>query len=366
MELHLVGGFLGSGKTTAILEAARLLMKNGKRVGIITNEQGKHLVDTAFLRASGMPALEVAGGCICCHLDDFEDRIAEITAKFNPQVLFAESVGSCADLVATVIKPLTDYHKTSAHPTSFSVFTDSRLLLRYLQGMELPFNEGIIYIFEKQIEEANLLIVNKIDLLPKGDIEEVMLLAEKRYPDKFIRLQNSLEPAQVAEWLELIQDQTRFLPDQSLKINYDTYAEGEGSFAWLDRELNLTFSAPNPGRLVGQLILRFVKMISEKGLHIAHLKFLARDCSQAIKINLTSQDNLDGKTNEEVRKLDMLTGIQITLLINAMVEGSAALLDESLDTIIKQVCNNNQIISLETARFSRVPGYPKPTLRIGF
>jgi G3E family GTPase len=62
MQLHLVGGFLGSGKTTAILEAARLLIERGQRVGIITNEQGKHLVDSGFLRASGLPALEVTGG----------------------------------------------------------------------------------------------------------------------------------------------------------------------------------------------------------------------------------------------------------------------------------------------------------------
>ena len=366
MELHLVGGFLGSGKTTAILEAARLLVENDQRVGIITNEQGKHLVDTAFLRASGIPALEVTGGCICCHLDDFEERIAKITAKFNPQVLFAESVGSCADLVATVIKPLSDYHKISALPASLSVFTDCRLLLRYLRGLELPFSEGIIYIFEKQIEESSLLIANKIDLLTAEDIQEVIRLAERRYPDKLIRLQNSLDASQVAEWLALIQTKSGLIPNRSLNINYDAYAKGEGRFAWLDRELNLTFSTLNSGDLVGQLILLFVKMISAKGLHIAHLKFLASDGSQAIKINLTSEDGIDEKINEEVRKLDLLTGSQITLLINTMVEGRAALLEESIDSVIKQFCNTNQIISLETARFSRVPDYPKPTLRIGF
>ena len=52
MNLHLVGGFLGSGKTTAIISAARLLMASGKRVAIITNDQGKYLVDTAFFRAA--------------------------------------------------------------------------------------------------------------------------------------------------------------------------------------------------------------------------------------------------------------------------------------------------------------------------
>jgi G3E family GTPase len=50
MQLHLVGGFLGSGKTTAILAAARELISQGKSVGIITNDQGKYLVDTSFFK----------------------------------------------------------------------------------------------------------------------------------------------------------------------------------------------------------------------------------------------------------------------------------------------------------------------------
>jgi len=364
MDLHLVGGFLGSGKTTAIIEAARLLIKDGQRVGIITNEQGKHLVDTNFIRSAGLPALEVTGGCICCHLDDFEDRISEITAKFNPQVLFAESVGSCTDLVATVIKPLSDYHKTSAHPTSLSVFIYSLLLLRYLSGMELPFSEGIIYIFEKQIEESNLLIANKIDLLTSGDALELLQLAEQRYPEKSIRGQNSLDSTQVAEWLALIQTDIHFLPDKSLDINYDTYAAGEGHFTWQDLELGLTFPDSNPGKLAGELISSIVKQLSEREISIAHLKLLVSDGNQVSKINLTSLDDYAAKIDSEIRKLDLLSGNQITLLINAMVEGGADILENSLDTIISRFCNRNQIAISETARFSRVPGYPKPTLRI--
>ena len=48
MQIHLVGGFLGSGKTTAIIAAARQLISRGQTVGIITNDQGKFLVDTVF------------------------------------------------------------------------------------------------------------------------------------------------------------------------------------------------------------------------------------------------------------------------------------------------------------------------------
>ncbi|MBI4928606.1 MAG: cobalamin biosynthesis protein, partial [Anaerolineae bacterium] len=103
MKLHLVGGFLGSGKTTAIIQAARLLMVQGQRVGVITNDQGKYLVDTAFFRLADLPAVEVTGGCFCCNYDDLDSSLEQLIAEAAPDVIFAESVGSCADLVATVV-----------------------------------------------------------------------------------------------------------------------------------------------------------------------------------------------------------------------------------------------------------------------
>ena len=52
VTVHLVGGFLGSGKTTAIRSACELLRQRGEAASVITNDQGTLLVDTAFLQGS--------------------------------------------------------------------------------------------------------------------------------------------------------------------------------------------------------------------------------------------------------------------------------------------------------------------------
>ena len=130
MKLHLVGGFLGSGKTTAIIAAAQGLMSEGLTIGIVTNDQGKYLVDTAFVRLSDVPAVEVTGGCFCCNYDDLNDRLIQFFEDINPDLVFAESVGSCADIIATVVKPMLDFGDAQIQPTSYSVFVDSRLFLR--------------------------------------------------------------------------------------------------------------------------------------------------------------------------------------------------------------------------------------------
>src|ERR1035437_1309558 len=129
MKLHIIGGFLGSGKTTAITNASKLLMHHGKKVAVITNDQGKYLVDTSFVDSNNIPAAEVTNGCFCCNFNSLSEQIELLKDKIHPDCIFAESVGSCTDLVATVLKPLQLLKKELFDMLTFSVFVDSRLLL---------------------------------------------------------------------------------------------------------------------------------------------------------------------------------------------------------------------------------------------
>src|SRR5215472_14317514 len=100
-----VGGFLGAGKTTLILKAARILRTRGIRAAAVLNDQSDGLVDTEFARRNGVPAEEVAGGCFCCRFPDLIDALERLQA-YDPEVIFAEAVGSCTDIVATTLRPL--------------------------------------------------------------------------------------------------------------------------------------------------------------------------------------------------------------------------------------------------------------------
>src|ERR1044071_4676087 len=61
----MIGGFLGSGKTPSVARLAQRLTDQGRRVGLITNDQGSGLVDTAMLRSRGFATEEIPGGCFC-------------------------------------------------------------------------------------------------------------------------------------------------------------------------------------------------------------------------------------------------------------------------------------------------------------
>src|SRR5262249_7931263 len=65
----LVGGFLGSGKTTTLLRLARHYTAAGRRVGVLTNDQAEGLVDTETFRSAGVAAEGGPPGGFCCRFD---------------------------------------------------------------------------------------------------------------------------------------------------------------------------------------------------------------------------------------------------------------------------------------------------------
>src|SRR5262245_57714632 len=161
-----VGGFLGSGKTTALARLGKRVHDRGLKVGLITNDQAADLVDTGILRVRGFRVEEVAGACFCCKFDDLARSAEKIRREERPHVLLGEPVGSCTDLVATVVRPLRKFYGDRYEVAPYSVLVDpararSIVLERGFGG----FSAKVAYVFLKQIEEADLILLNKVDLL---------------------------------------------------------------------------------------------------------------------------------------------------------------------------------------------------------
>jgi len=359
MKLHLVGGFLGSGKTTAIIGAAKRLMSRGARVGVVTNDQGRYLVDTAFVTGASVPAVEVTGGCFCCHYDDLEARLDELERTAMPHAIFAESVGSCADLVATVIKPLADLKRIPTERTTFSVFTDIRLLKRRLQGEPLPFSDNVVYIFDKQIEEAGLLILNKADLLDAEEARRVEQMARERFPSKTVRVQNSLDDSGINAWLNLLEAPEGVAPGEAIEIDYARYGAGEAELAWLDQRIRLTAPSGRLREAVVTVIAGLVDGIRERQLPVGHVKFLLRCGDEEVKISSTA-----GGEAEWRDQVPPIFSKDATLVVNARVQTSAAVLEELARTALERARREAgaRCLNLETECFH--PGFPRPTHRM--
>src|SRR6516225_4975637 len=173
----MLGGFLGAGKTTALARLARHYMDQGKRVGIVTNDQAQDLVDTHSLREQGFPVEEVAGACFCCKFNDLLDRVSQLEEHQRPSVILAEPVGSCTDLVATVVQPLKDLYGARFSVAPYAVLFKPAHGLKILRDEPAGgFSPKAAYIFKKQLEEADAIVLNRIDELTPAQIEKLTVL----------------------------------------------------------------------------------------------------------------------------------------------------------------------------------------------
>lgn len=332
MNLYLVSGFLGSGKTTAIVEAAKLLIANNKRVGIVTNDQGKYLVDTAFVRAEGIPTVEVTGGCFCCHYDDLEKVLCELNENLSPDLIFAESVGSCADIISSVMNPLLKLRPIKSVRSILTVFTDIRFLQARSRGEPLPFSDEVIYIFDQQIEEAEILILNKKDCL--NDVEGQVLLnnMKKKYPQKTILLQNSFLKGDVINWLESLSVHESAATRKGLNLDYEKYADGEAKLVWMDAKMVLrsqNFICWKP--YLENFFQDLVKNI-QRDTTVAHLKYelVLGDLHQKISVTSFQEKWIDPN-------IKAFQGNQVSVLLNIRAESEPGMLRNHFQRAVKEV-----------------------------
>jgi Ni2+-binding GTPase involved in maturation of urease and hydrogenase len=357
MKLFLVGGFLGSGKTTAIRQAARSYLKDGIRVAVVTNDQGSDLVDTAFIKYSGIIAREVINGCFCCNYSQLTQTISSLRKTERPEIIFAESVGSCTDLVATIAKPIAQFNPEL--PVVISVFVDAQLLYSLITGNASFLSDDVRYIYKKQLEEADILVINKIDLLKDSEIRYVREHIGIEYAGKKLIYQNSLEENSISNWVLLLNSYQVRKDRISLDLDYDRYAKGEAILAWVDQRITVTTTDYTAHFVALGLVRAINSNIRKASYPIAHLKFLWDDGIEQRKISFTTLEN----DSKEVLSTDNGRN-KIEILLNARIQVEFAtlerLISESIEQTVKQT--GGKINVYKKAAFQ--PAYPRPTHRM--
>lgn len=352
MKIHLLSGFLGSGKTTAIQYASRSLLQQGIKTGVIINDQGIKLVDGDFFKSLKIPYRQVVNGCFCCNYIDLEANIQSLIETNKTEIIFAESVGSCTDIVATVLKPLLHF-RPSAQVT-VSIFADVRLLQMILKGGTNLFDETVNYIYLKQLEEAGIIVINKIDLINKEKLAVIKELMQELYGSKILLYQNSLDEDNIQHWLHTLNNYQSAGMLQSLSIDYDIYAAGEAKLAWFDQELEIYSANNNALQQAEDLINNIYKRINSHQYTVGHEKFLING---AIKISFTSN------TQQPV-SIKIEPAEAASLLINLRVQTRPEIIEQLVTATVKEVEMQSGCKIIVNSLSAFQPGYPHPTYRI--
>jgi G3E family GTPase len=356
----MVGGFLGAGKTTALFRLAERLKSQGLRVGLITNDQSYGLVDTQLL-ASAFPVEEITGGCFCCRFQSLVEASQRLTSENQPDVFLAEPVGSCTDIKATVDYPLRRFYGDDYSVAPYSVLVDPLRAARVL-GIEQgqSFSEKVLYIYHKQLEEADVLVINKTDLLTADQLARLTQALAERYPRATIRAISARDGTGIDSWHEDLQVTTANTTS-AMDVDYDVYAEGESLLGWLNGQFELTSDQEFDGNaLLAMLAVDLRNDLQARAIPIAHLKMTVTpdQGSDLAVVNVVSNESAPELYH---RLQEPLEAGKLTL--NLRAEGAPEHLQEAIEKVFLTLEPKTQVrlkpIHLESFR----PGRPMPTHR---
>ncbi|MFG1878356.1 GTP-binding protein [Sphaerisporangium sp. NPDC049003] len=355
-----LSGFLGAGKTTTLVAAAKLLQSRGSRVAVITNDQGTELIDTQLARSAIAQAGEVTGGCFCCRFEDLLTVAHRLVDEHGVDTLLAEAVGSCTDLQATVIRPLSAHYGDSFTPAPLVVVVEPERLQTLRTTLPLDDTDSdLSYLFGKQLQEADVIALNKVDLL--GEDEAAALLADlrDRYPTATVlgysaRSGDGLDQF-VSHWLGPSP------AGRDLEIDYDRYANAEAALAWLNQSLTVTAAGGfDPDAWARSLLEHVSGAAARSGWMIGHVKISLESAAVLTKMSVT--------TSGGEPTVDRAAGTRFTeaeVRINARVACEPAELDEAVAEAVNTVTALTGTLAFQHAGVpSFKPGYPQPTYRI--
>ena len=339
--LAIVGGMLGAGKTTLILDAARRLTARGLRVAIITNDQGDDLVDTALARAAGMSVGEVAGGCFCCRLSQLLEA-ADSLRHVQPDVIFAEPVGSCVDLAATVVRPLMRDEPGRFTLAPLTVLVDPA---RARDVADAPPDSDLAFLFAHQLAEADLVCFTKADLVPPHALPGVAGHALSA------RTGQGVDP-----WLDLLLADGSPAGAMVIAVDYERYAHAEAALAWVNWHVRLDLDeAELPAVVVGQIADALDEGLGAAGMAAAHVKVLDQAPTGGLRASLIAR----GEAPQIDGRLDASPATRHDLLVNARAFGDP----EALSRIVGAALAPFGVAATIERREAFRPSPPRPERR---
>lgn len=171
-EVFIISGFLGAGKTT-LLKRILSWESDLSETVVIVNEFGEVGIDGSLLKDAGSDVVELTGGCICCSLKaDLGPTLKNVRQQFRPRQIFIETTG-VAD-PSTVIEVFHD-----------STLDDQMKVVKVITVLDIELweaRECFGPVFFKQLRLADLILLNKIDVMEERKTSQFLKEIHERMP----------------------------------------------------------------------------------------------------------------------------------------------------------------------------------------
>jgi hypothetical protein len=352
VRLVLLSGFLGAGKTTTMLAAARQYDAQGRKVAVITNDQAAELVDTTLARSAVDEVEEISGGCFCCRFEDLEAAVKRLVDDTGVEVVIAEAVGSCTDLQATVVRPLRRWYGDALEVAPVTTIVDPDRLRR-LAGDE----SDLGYLFAKQLADGDIIALNKLDLYDAGLLAAVGAELARGFPAARVLTYSAVTHTGLAGLMTAWESPAGTEAD--LDIDYDRYAAAEAALAWLNHTVVLTGSRFSPQEWAERALAAISAECARHAYLVGHAKVVVESSAGLVKLSLTEAGQparSDVSAAGEVDAASATFNLRVNcepVALDDLVRRAALMAGDAVGAVVSS-----------TSGSAFQPSYPRPTHRI--
>ena len=165
-----VSGFLGAGKTTLVKHLITDAQEQGLKLAVVSNEFGELGIDKALLQEAGGPGyVELEGGCVCCQLtNELLETLQNLWETIRPDRIVVETSG-----VALPFETLMTFWREP-----ITEWVGESLAVVVANAEQVADGRDLEGTFEQQVSSADIVVLNKVDLVPEsslGKLEDILL-----------------------------------------------------------------------------------------------------------------------------------------------------------------------------------------------
>ena len=324
----IVSGFLGSGKTTTMIAMARAInarfQNEGEpsHVAVIANDLGaKNLVDADYTRTADVPIDEIAGDCICYVTEDLVyhiNRLADDGASIVVSDIPGCGVGALNHVYVTLKE---DYPGKFDLLPLVCLVDPMRLRMILPEKADIHLPEEMRFLLNAQLAEADVIVLNKCDLIDDEEREADLAFIREAYPDFPVMSISARTGEGIDELVDYLLSHEAPAEPRDLGTDSEEFDAAEAQMCWYNRRF---FAEERNGKNIdfNQVIDDFMEAIRdgliEAKRNVPHLKlFAAGEGDDFVKCSIVGIDY----DLEFERKLDHdYSGIAIVVNARATCE----------------------------------------------
>ncbi len=350
IRFMVVSGFLGAGKTTTMIALAEHMNKTFGETAIIANDLGANLVDTNLTQTSGCTVAEIASGCICYQMDNTVDQIRRLRDKDGAVFVMSDIPGCGVGALDHVYHRLATDNADEFTLSPFTVVVDpERLRMIMPERADINLPEELVYLLKLQLEEADLVVLNKADLLAPEDVERYVDFLHAACPDIPVMVISALERTGIEELAEFIATHETALKNFSVRNNQE-FADAEAKLTWYNRRLYLKTNDGGKidcNAVVDDLIESIRMGLIEKKRNVPHLKTFATSGNG--DFNKASLIGVDYDVEYAQQFLRPHKNLRMIVNARAVCESRplARLMDDALDEVCEKYDLDCQVFFTE-------------------